>query len=290
MWSTLAVVSDNDFANNVSGFGLERNFKILRSIPNAQSQSTRQLVKQYCQIMEGKHRVKEQFPIDQCLDNHFEPAEDIFFMQYQELAPGFVVPPTHVERSDQALWDLVQAVDTFFATSQARKEKQEEEARAQSYAKTIKQRRRAKEVRRAYGEEKKGNTSAATMASGQHTLSAQDVTMTLSVTAEPQPQPQGVTATNLALPDLSPNLNTPAVVPPWQPILHWLCNLVPMSDQFKKKNTKKEISLFTNLTLTITSCHQHTLLLSMQMTPQVHQMRRTSLTMTVTLVMVHPEA
>ncbi|KAG0311547.1 hypothetical protein BG000_006610, partial [Podila horticola] len=70
--------------------------------------------------------------------------------------------------------------------------------------------------------------------------------MASSVAAEPQPQPQGVTATNLALPDLSPNLNTPAV-PPWQPILHRLCDLVPMSDRFKKKNTKKRDLSFRQL-------------------------------------------
>ncbi|KAG0340263.1 hypothetical protein BG005_003279, partial [Podila minutissima] len=88
----------NDFAHNISGFGLENNLKILKPIPNAQFLSTGELLEQYCQIMEGKNKVKK-VSVDQCLDNHFDLAEDIFLMQYQDLLsdPDLMAPLTWAE-------------------------------------------------------------------------------------------------------------------------------------------------------------------------------------------------
>ncbi|KAF9216096.1 hypothetical protein BGZ59_011022 [Podila verticillata] len=112
LWTSVAITSGNDFSKNIPGYGINRNLKFFKVLPDAKGCDIRDFMGAYKTAM--SHKTGTSYDD---LDQQFSAARDIYFLQYETSAG----PTSTPNRSDEALWTLIQSVNEFFRNNRKQK-------------------------------------------------------------------------------------------------------------------------------------------------------------------------
>ncbi|KAG0318367.1 hypothetical protein BGZ99_005713, partial [Dissophora globulifera] len=107
MWTTLAIVTNNDYTRNVRRYGVVTNLAVIKSLPNAPTLTTRQLLTAYCVLL-GQ---RGSYPDNRTSirSGYFQNAYSIYAQQTEALLAHQLV-----DRPDEAVRGIVHDVNEFF--------------------------------------------------------------------------------------------------------------------------------------------------------------------------------
>ncbi|KAG0285138.1 hypothetical protein BGZ98_005635, partial [Dissophora globulifera] len=107
MWTTLAIVTNNDYTRNVRGYGVVTNLAVIKGLPNAPRLTTRELLTAYCVLL-GQ---RGSYPDNRTSirSGYFQNAYSIYAQRTEALLAHQLV-----DRPDETVRGIVHDVNEFF--------------------------------------------------------------------------------------------------------------------------------------------------------------------------------
>jgi len=114
MWKMAAVVSRNDYTQNVPRHTFGTNVEVIKNLPNAPNHNSQHLLQAYCRLLEGQGHL----PLNQQAQNeaHFDHSMNIFFLRLETPLGQVAAAP---DTLDDMVRGMVRAVSSFFPLNRA---------------------------------------------------------------------------------------------------------------------------------------------------------------------------